>query len=385
MGTIFTVILFFSGIHFLKRLINSSIQEKKVEEEFEPPGTLKIRIVDSSITDSEGDELPMMEIEGNGFFPIQQDMDVTFVTHVFDKTTGKKLPVHTLLQDFRRKNSQEFEFTREFGLLTPSHHTVDWVSLGAIPLGLIIPPYSGRRRLVASIHIRSKSDVWKDELEFVYEFKQKGYIEIVADRDKGRLLALQLGMVVAGSDGQYAKVEGQIIKGWILKQLDALPEKDRAEQKKIFNDTVKESFIKISEGSLSLSVITQELNRIDDLSLKYEAIDLCFKVLAADGKVNPSEMAIIKKVSDVLELNAEEVGKIKDRAILNLDMTNDATLDIEDLLGIQKNWDNTRKKRHLREQFQKWNNRLNILTAGSERDNAQRMLDATAEARKKYE
>jgi len=39
---------------------------------------------------------------------------------------------------------------------------------------------------------------------------------------------------------------------------------------------------------------------------------------------------------------------------------------------------------HLREEFNKWNNRLNTLPEGVERDNAQQMLGLISDARKKY-
>ena len=39
----------------------------------------------------------------------------------------------------------------------------------------------------------------------------------------------------------------------------------------------------------------------------------------------------------------------------------------------------------IKKEYRKWNGRLNTLNSGNERDNAQRMLDALARLRKKYE
>ena len=41
-------------------------------------------------------------------------------------------------------------------------------------------------------------------------------------------------------------------------------------------------------------------------------------------------------------------------------------------------------KKYLAVEFAKWNNRLNTLVEGQERENAQKMLDLIAEGRKKY-
>jgi len=55
---------------------------------------------------------------------------------------------------------------------------------------------------------------------------------------------------------------------------------------------------------------------------------------------------------------------------------------LDEMLGIDRAWDADKRRRHLRQEFQKWNNRLNALPEGEERENAQRMLDAIAEYRK---
>ena len=54
------------------------------------------------------------------------------------------------------------------------------------------------------------------------------------------------------------------------------------------------------------------------------------------------------------------------------------------MLQIDTDWTNEQIKKHLREEYSKWNNRINTLDEGQERDNAQQMLDLIAEARKKY-
>ena len=49
-------------------------------------------------------------------------------------------------------------------------------------------------------------------------------------------------------------------------------------------------------------------------------------------------------------------------------------------------WINYSKiKQHLTAEFQKWNNRINALEEGDDRNNAQLMLNKIADARKKYD
>ena len=63
-------------------------------------------------------------------------------------------------------------------------------------------------------------------------------------------------------------------------------------------------------------------------------------------------------------------------------LTSDASL--ENILGIDNSWSREEIKKYLRREFQKWNNRINTLPEGSDRERAQSMLDSIAEARKKY-
>ena len=85
-----------------------------------------------------------------------------------------------------------------------------------------------------------------------------------------------------------------------------------------------------------------------------------------------------------MDLDEDTVDLIKDRTVLGLNFSSRGGT-IEDLVGIEKDWDVETKKRYLRKEFQKWNNRISVLEAGEERDNAQKMLDRVAEARKMYD
>ena len=71
---------------------------------------------------------------------------------------------------------------------------------------------------------------------------------------------------------------------------------------------------------------------------------------------------------------------MKDSLILSFSDTSS----LENILGIDTTWTQEEIKKHLRKEFQKWNNRINTLPEGTERDRAQSMLDNIAEARKKY-
>ena len=106
--------------------------------------------------------------------------------------------------------------------------------------------------------------------------------------------------------------------------------------------------------------------------------------MAADGVADETEITIIKQIALALNLDMDEVAKMRDQKIIGLNSSVGSHASIETMLGIEPDWSEDQIMKHLRVEFQKWNNRLNTLDEGDERDNAQIMLNRIAEARKKY-
>ena len=57
----------------------------------------------------------------------------------------------------------------------------------------------------------------------------------------------------------------------------------------------------------------------------------------------------------------------------------------ESLIGMDTDLTKDEALQFIKKEYRKWNGRLNTLSPGNERDNAQRMLDALARLREKYE
>ena len=86
----------------------------------------------------------------------------------------------------------------------------------------------------------------------------------------------------------------------------------------------------------------------------------------------------------MFDVDFEEIQKIKDKSIVNLTSSISKSAGSDDMLGIDSSWDKIKIQKHLRTEFQKWNNRVTTLPDGDERKNAQQMLELIAEAKKKY-
>lgn len=227
--------------------------------------------------------------------------------------------------------------------------------------------------------------LWQKSLPFNYTFSEKGYREAAEHREESMTLALKIGVAVAMADGSLDDSEGNVLKGWVLRMIEPHAESRKEELKRLYNQAMKDAFDEIRSGNLSLSFLTQRLNEIGELTTKYEVVELCFSVMAADGVADAEEIKIIKRVAEALDLDINEIEKMRDKAIIGLKANASSHASIEDIIGIESSWNNEEIKQHLRKEFQKWNNRLNALPEGEERANAQRMLDIISGARKRYD
>lgn len=382
-----------------KAAVGKGTFSENMELAFQGMGAMQLRFADARLGDDE-DGPPFKAIEVKGLFPVNTTRHVAFITSVFDKTDGDLAPVLCPLEVFQEPKTIVFQHFTDMGRVSPDEGYIRWSRVGAVVPELLEPPYGGRRKFIAilrlvdidnmpvimaGLHDPNDSGVlWQGSLEFEYTVREKGYSEAAEHRDRSRALAIQIGMAVAMADGSLDDSEGEALKAWISKAISAFSDEKREHLKGVFNAAMKEAYEASQNGNLSLSRLTEELNEISDKSTRYEAIELCFDVMAADGIVDAEEMRVIRKVSEALDLDFDEIEKMRDQKIIGLNTSLSHQVSVEELLGIEDDWEVDKIKKHLTAEFQKWNNRLNALNEGDERDNAQRMLELVAEARKKY-
>ncbi len=348
------------------------------------------------------EELPfeVLELKGKGLLPIRKRTNVCFVTSIVDITDDELKPVLSALDDFQEPESRAFQHSVQAGQASPNEGYVSWARVGVVIPSLLVPPKSGNRQLVAlvrmidgnnpppiSLGYSSKEHagfIASFEYQFEENFSDKGYEEEAAHREETRGLIIMLGVQVAMSDGDFAEQEGKVIKDWITRSIATYTDERREKLKKAYNDAFKTAYKEAQNGTISISEVTEKLNEIATKAQKYEAVDLCFDVMAADGVAEEEELTAIKNISEALDLDFNEIQKMKDQRLIKLSTKLESQSSVEAMLGIDSDWSPDQIQKHLRKEFTKWNGRLNTLPDGEERENAQRMLNLIAEARKKY-
>lgn len=362
-------------------------------------GPLEARIVDARLGE-DGTGPKVKQIEVRGLLPVMKRTNVGFVTSVFDSSGEQFFPVISPIETLQEPNSTVYQQRSQIGFVSPQEGFRDWVDVGFVAHEVIQPPWSGKRQLTAvlrMIDLASVPDVshgfldasdtgllWQTTLKFSWTFPEKGYREAAEHRDEAMALAVKIGMAIAMADGSLETSEGTLLKGWVTRFISHYSTERQSALKEACNRAIREAYTEAKEGTLALGPLTDRLNIVGDKTTKYEAIELCFDVMAADGIAHADEMQRIRSIADALQLDVDEINRMRDRKIIHLDTTALQHASVEEMLGIQASWDSAQVKKHLRLEFQKWNDRLNTLPEGNERANAQRMLDAISEARKKH-
>jgi len=167
------------------------------------------------------------------------------------------------------------------------------------------------------------------------------------------------------------------------KAISHLSDDKKKEMKVALNSAMSESNKALKSGTFLRSPIIKRLNKINDTGMKYDVMELCYDVMAADGKADKNEITELNQIGTALKLDNKELEKIRDMRMIDLSGSIDENDDPQTLLGIDATWSKPKVKSHLMNEFKKWNSRLNSSSEKKDREHAQRMLDLIGEERKK--
>ena len=398
------IFLFFGWIIFkvISSFSGSSASVSKTNPYRSVPrrmGLFEIRTREEE-SDDDGGGIKVIRIEARGLIPVTRQTKIGFMTSVFDTTDEKPRPVLSHIEQFQEAESTSYYFSNEAGTASLGQGYDSWAQVGVVLPDILFPPKGGNRKLVIVLRIIDLENPPAIFLGYVdpkdpghlhsktktinYHFDDKGYEEVASDRDEARGLAVKLAMAIAMADGSLDDSEGTTIQAWIRRTIAPYSDEKQETLKELYNTALKDAYADAQSGNLSLSDISGRMNEVGDKPQKFEAIELCFDVMAADGVADESELQTIKNIAEALELDYDEMGKMRDQRLIKLDVATEQQASIETIVGIEPDWSNEQTKKHLRNEFAKWNDRLNTLGEGQERENAQRMLDMISEARKKY-
>lgn len=357
------------------------------------------RLIDQSVVTDDGRKLPYKAMEMRGLIPVSRPTQLGCVITLLDVTGASPQPVISYHEDMQEHDSPAFRYFRDIRMVEPGMGLTDWMEVGRIAPPLLHPPFSGKRKLRAELllidvynppHIEMgfvesgrERIITRQAFTFEHHFSEKGYRQS-EDKNKARSVAIKLGMAVAYADGHLHELEGEVIGAWIRKNVEPHSDSKQEELKELFNSAARDAYRLARRGDLDIDELIDELNALDERKIKYEAVELCYAIMAADGEVAPEELQHIKEIGEKLHLDMEELARMKDKQLVKLAGASTTNASIEEIVGINPQWDKKKIRAHLTAEFQKWNNRKMTLPEGEQREHAQTMLDKIAEAREKY-
>ncbi len=353
--------------------------------------------------DAKKDEgFTIYNLNGVGVLPNPTAMDLSAALYLYDSETN--LP---FLSNFSQTNespdSRVFRRDVNFGYGAPGQYFPNPVPLSNIILEGIQHPHQGERNINVILYFFDKNYpvIFRDgamvqgkenlihysDLKVSLSFDEPGYMDEIENADAAKPLMVEIAMQMAMSDGSLDKSEGDIIKKWIKNQIKSVSESKKDELKNRLNNSLESSYEKLSNGE-DISNSIKKFNSLASKNLKYQLIEFCLDVLSADGVADEAELKNLENLTLEIDLNFDEVKRMKDKTLVKIQTkpsSGGQSASDESLIGMDIDLTKDEALQFIKKEYRKWNGRLNTLSPGNERDNAQRMLDALARLREKYE
>ena len=369
----------------------------KVTGETPPPTSFEARVTRTTV-DLDGNSAPIFEVEVRGpisaphaKFPIQ------FVVHVFDITEGEAKPIFCALDWMQEKITPVLECRTDVSPLPYEHAIIsDWSRKAFIPIDMITLPRSGSRHLEFLIDVVSANPETRYMLgqrisgvvlasataQIAVAWSEIGYEEMRERRARIEELTLQLAMAVSAADGSMDRAEGAVIRAWLAKRVEAIEdEEEKSSEKRRLNGLVTMAYRKATADKLNMQAMCNELTEIADPAARYDALELCLHVAAADGRAEETELTTIRQLGKWMEVSLERLRSMEEK-ILPVSMhVGDA--DDEGLLGLKSTMSAQEVRKHLNREYRKWNS-LAGHSDPKKRDQAREMLARIAAARRKH-
>lgn len=338
------------------------------------------------------------EVQVKGNINAQYESEIIFVTSLFDFTNQKHEPILSSLDFFQERTTEAYQKVIEAGKIKPNQGYMDWVTVSNFIPETLIGERSGLRIVKVLVRVMPPGELpsielgLQDKNSTIFNvassnlnlyLTEKGYVEFSEQRDRAKVLSVNLAVSFAMMDGDLTADEGKVIQGWIKSQVSSKRGDESQKLKELLNDALKTSYANVSSARFDRESTLDELKKLGLASSNKSLIELLVKVAGADADISNAEISLIKSIGVKLDVDYEEIRDMADKAFLEMDVKPEDSA-LEALLGIDSSWTPDQIRQHLRKLFTTWNSRIQTLSDSSEKEKAQQMLDAIAAARKKY-
>jgi len=324
-----------------------------------------------------------IEVSGCIHAPADENEAVLQIT-IADVTDGllKGKPVHSCTKQWRTEYCPDFCFNSNLGTL-PERLTMltDWVNVGQLHTDWLIFPRKGKRELEFKVSVFSRQTnrlLSSTTCPFTYENNEFGYIDFHENRQRTKTLAVPIAFAVSAADNKICDCEVAIIEKWAKSniKLSGASKKAVRQLDKAFNQTI--DFFRHG-NQIDTYQICKEIVDISSISERYEILELCLHVAAANGCVSVEELTLLQSLPDWLELDEEKFRSMMEKII---PASMHETEDIEIILGINSQMNKDQTRDQLNREYRKWNARVTHCDSEVQAQ-AHHMLELLGQARSK--
>ena len=193
---------------------------------------------------------------------------------------------------------------------------------------------------------------------------------------------VELALACACADGAVDQRELRVIHRWMTACLAERNEDSPAELAKLktgLNEAMKAGV----RGGGDIGAITSRISKLALPAVSQAALSLCVEVIAADGELHPKELESVRGIAKGLGLDYDQLQSLLDKQFVNSAVTS-AQENLEAIVGIDPSWDKDRIRKHLANQFMKWNSRAPSAKTVEDQSRIRMMLEAIAKLKRKY-
>jgi len=316
-----------------------------------------------------GEEQPGFRVDVSGGVEVAVETVVDLVVTCEDISDGSSQPVYATQEKHQDEQTGQFVLRSTLGRASfPGRPDSGWTSVGVVPFANIRAPKSGRRVLRLSC-VAVPSDIARltvvDErlragllaaatTQFDVLLVRKGYVEQRFARENAAGSVVCLGYAFAARVRRDALLAAPATRSWMRRYLEQMKGEDARLLEQV--RTSMEAAVAMAVGSKSdLRVLCRELLAWDVPGMPQEALALCVEIGRIDGAVSSEAMAELKGLCRELGLGAEELHRHVDASTVGAGAGRDQ--EYAELVGLDLGWDSRRIRRHLLDQFMKWNAR----------------------------
>ena len=304
---------------------------------------------------------------------------------VTDITNGFSTPepVHSSVKKWQQPDSQNFCYNADLGKLPYEENTLpNWLTVAKLHCDWLKLPHKGKRILKFSTSILSAAsgqELASGNCTFTYENSTFARIDLQENIKRTKTFAVALAFAVSAADNKLYDCEVELIKNWARDNV-ALSKATKKERRRL-EKALKKTVAFFREGNqIDCYNICKEIVEIASIADRYDILDLCIKVAAANGTAAVEELNLLKNLAHWLEIDTNRFRQMMEK-VLSANMHQ--IEDLEVVLGITSDMSKKQTRRHLNNEYRKWNSRVTNLDPKIQ-SQADYMLRFIAEARRAY-